>query len=166
MVIPTDEELAIAEEVASVLDKDADAVEPVRPPLTAPGAKKILAIDDDPDIHEYFMTVLTAAGYTYVRADNMRQGIQMVPQVQPDLIILDVMMEDISAGFRFAKELRSAEAGGPAAPVPILMVTAVEKVTDLTFSDRVGTAALPVDGFLEKPVEPDLLLRKVNDTIR
>jgi CheY-like chemotaxis protein len=95
----------------------------------------------------------------------MRQGIKMVPEVEPDLIILDVMMEDISAGFRFAKELRAAEAGRTAKPVPILMVTGVEKVTDLTFHDRVGTEDLPVDGFLEKPVEPEVLLQKVSETI-
>jgi acetate kinase len=166
LVIPTDEELAIAKEVASVLGEEGERPEAVEIPVTASGAKKILAIDDDPDVHEYFTTVLSGAGYSYFRANNMRQGIRMVPEVKPDLIILDVMMEDISAGFRFAKELRSAEAGGAAKPVPILMVTAVEKVTDLTFRERVGTAELPVDGFLEKPVEPEVLLRKVNDAIR
>lgn len=166
LVIPTDEELAIAKEVASVLGEEGDTAEPVQIAATDVRAKKILAIDDDPDIHEYFATVLSTAGYTCFRADNMRQGITMVPEVQPDLIILDVMMEDISAGFRFAKELRSAEAAGSVKPIPILMVTAVEKVTDLTFHDRIGTDALPVDGFLEKPVEPDVLLRKVSETIR
>ena len=166
LVIPTDEELAIAKEVASVLAEESETDDAVAIPVATPRTKTILAIDDDPDIHEYFMVVLGKAGYTYLRADTMRQGIKMVPEVQPDLIILDVMMEDISAGFRFAKELRSAEAGATADPIPILMVTGVEKVTDLTFHDRVGTGALPVDGFLAKPVEPDVLLEKVRETIR
>jgi acetate kinase len=166
LVIPTDEELAIAEEVASVLDKETGVDEPVEAETAAVQAKKILAIDDDPDIHEYFMAVLGQAGYTYFRADTMRQGIRMVPEVRPDLILLDVMIEDISAGFRFARELRSAEAGSRARPTPILMVTGVEKVTDLTFHDRVGTDQLPVDGFLEKPVEPRILLKKVSELIR
>ena len=165
LVIPTDEELAIAKEVASVLAEEGEGPEPVEIPVITPGGKKILAIDDDPDIHDYFTTVLSKAGYAYFRADNMKQGIKMVPEVQPDLIILDVMMEDISAGFRFAKELRSAEAGRPGRPVPILMVTAVERVTGLTFRDRVGTDQLPIDGFLEKLVEPEVLLKKVSDTI-
>ena len=163
LVIPTDEELAIAKEVASVLDEEGDKDEPPTIPVADLRTKTILAIDDDPDIHEYFMAVLGKAGYTYLRADTMRQGIKMVPEVHPDLIILDVMMEDISAGFRFAKELRSAEAHGSGKPVPILMVTGVEKVTDLTFHDRVGTGELPVDGFLEKPVEPEVLLEKVSE---
>ncbi len=165
LVIPTDEELAIAEEVASVLGEEGKTDEPVETPAADIRTKRILAIDDDPDIHEYLAAVLGQAGYACFHANTMRQGIKMVSEVRPDLIILDVMMEDISAGFRFAKEVRSAEAGGTAKPVPILMVSGVEQVTDLTFHDRVGTGTMPVDGFLEKPVEPDVLLKKVSEMI-
>lgn len=165
LVIPTDEELAIAREVASVLKKEDAAVDTVAMPESSGDSKTVLGIDDDPDVHEYLMTVLGRAGYTYLGAESMRQGIETVRETQPDLIILDVMMEDISAGFRFARELRSIEAVDRASPVPILMLTGVENVTDLNFHDRVGTRALPVDGFLEKPVEPRVLLEKVHEMI-
>ncbi len=165
LVIPTDEELAIALEVARVLGAerrpDAAAARPARPGGEGAAARRILTVDDNPDMRETIAAVLETEGYRVYQAATMREGIEVAAQVLPDLILLDVMMEDISAGFRFAKELREAEKARGGRRIPILLVTGVETVTDLKFRDRVGTDTLPVDGFLEKPVDPDLLLEKV-----
>ena len=165
LVIPTDEELAIAQETRAVLDAEAKPKQVHIALDTDSTTKRILLIDDDPDIRQAFKAILESADYRCFDAGTMKQGIAMVAEAKPHLILLDVMMEDISAGFRFARKLREVEKGEGQERIPILMVTGVEKVTDLKFQDRVGTHELPVDGFLEKPVEPRILLRKVKELL-
>ena len=165
LVVPTDEELAIAEEVQVVLAREAGTPAVSVAPEGRKGMAKILTIDDDPDIRAALVAILESADYECYEAATMRAGLIMIPEVRPDLILLDVMMEDISAGFRLARELRDAEQQQGGKRVPILMVSGVEKVTTLKFRDRVGTDTLPVDGFLDKPVEPAVLLRKVKELL-
>lgn len=165
LVIPTDEELAIAQEVRAVLDREAQTEVTTRAVGVETSAKKILTIDDDPDIRAALKAILESANYRCFQAATMREGLKMISDVKPDLILLDVMMEDISAGFRLARELREAEKAPKARRTPIVMVTGVENVTSLKFRDRVGTDSLPVDGFLEKPVEPEILLKKVREVL-
>jgi CheY-like chemotaxis protein len=123
--------------------------------------EKILIVDDDPDFVSAITIVLERAGFHCVDTPNARLGLEKVDIVKPDLIILDVMMEDISAGFRFANTLRARERHMSAKQVPIIMITNVQKLTDLAFEERVGTQLLPVDVFLDKPVEPEILVKKV-----
>ena len=165
LVIPTDEELAIAQEVQSVLAREAKTLVPEMAADAETSARKILIIDDDPDIRKALTTILASADHRCYEASTMREGLKMIPDVRPDLILLDVMMEDISAGFRLARQLRDAEDDPLTGRIPILMITGVESVTSLKFRDRVGTEALPVDGFLPKPVEPETLLQKVEDLL-
>jgi CheY-like chemotaxis protein len=128
-----------------------------------PTAKKLLMIDDDANLVNIFRLVCTAKGYEFHAAHSAAEGLKRIPEVEPDLIILDVIMEDFVAGFRVVSELR---AGGPDSPyaryakVPIVMLTSVTTKTHLNFGERVGTAMLPVDAFVEKPTKPaDLLAR-------
>jgi len=77
-------------------------------------------------------------------------------------------MEDFVAGFRVVSELRT---GGPNSKysaystIPILMLTSVTAKTNVNFSDKVGTALLPVDAFIEKPVKPAELLAKIEELL-
>ena len=125
---------------------------------------KLLMVDDDVNLVNVFRLVCTAKGYEFLAAYSAAEALQKIPEVEPDLIILDVIMEDFVAGFRVVSELR---AGGPASPlakyskIPIIMLTSVTSKTHLDFSDRVGTALLPVDDFIEKPVKPAEILAKI-----
>jgi CheY-like chemotaxis protein len=109
--------------------------------------------------------VCNAKGYEFHSAHSAAEGLEKIREVEPDLIILDVIMEDFVAGFRVLRELR---ASGPDSPfaryagVPIVMLTSVTAKTHLNFSDRVGTALLPVDAFVEKPVKPADILGKID----
>ena len=127
--------------------------------------RTIAIIDDDPDFRSAVRIVLETASYACVEASTMREGLDLVARVAPDLIVLDVMMEDISSGFRFAKQLREQEAFAADGHTPILVVTSVQNLTRLHFEDRKGTHLLPVDTFLNKPVQPEVLLKQVNDLI-
>jgi CheY-like chemotaxis protein len=119
-------------------------------------AKKLLMIDDDVNLVNVFRLVCEAKGYEFHSAGSAVEGLAAIEAVEPDLIILDVIMEDFVAGFRVVNELRANPESRYArfSRVPIIMLTSVTSKTQLDFAERVGTALLPVDAFVEKPVKP------------
>lgn len=123
---------------------------------------KILVVDDDPDTVEVIRMTLESAGYEVVSASNGRQGLERVVSENPDLIILDVMMDTTTEGFQFSLTLRSPDPNSPYAAyrhIPILMLTAIHTTTPLRFAPDVDY--LPVEEFVEKPISPERLLEKV-----
>jgi len=119
--------------------------------------KKLLMIDDDANLVEVFRLVCTAKGYEFHAAYSATEGLKKILEVGPDLIILDVIMEDFVAGFRVLSELRTPGPGSQFtgySKVPIVMLTSVTSRTHVNFNERIGTALLPVDAFVEKPVQP------------
>jgi len=126
--------------------------------------KKILMIDDDVNLVNVFRLVCEAKGYRFSAAYSAVEGLQKIQEVEPDLIILDVIMEDFVAGFRVVSELRAGDSGSIYAKysdIPILMLTSVTAKTNIDFKDRVGTALLPVDAFMEKPAKPGEILARI-----
>ena len=125
-------------------------------------------IDDDVNLVSVFKVVCEAKGYELAEAYSAAEGLEKIKEVKPDLIILDVIMEDFVAGFRVVSELRT---GGPDSEfsdfskVPILMLTSVTQKTDIDFSGQIGTALLPVDAFVEKPVKPAEILTKIEELL-
>jgi CheY-like chemotaxis protein len=86
----------------------------------------------------------------------------MVKDLKPDLIILDVMMETATAGFQVSLALRSADPKSEYAAyksIPILMLTSIHSTTPLRFGP--DQDYLPVDAFIDKPVDPDKLVAQV-----
>ena len=128
----------------------------------AGAAPTILIIDDNPDMVLAVSMPLEAAGYQVVWAQSGREGLDKVLEIAPDLVILDVMMETSTAGFQVSLALRSPDPRSPYArfrDIPILMLTAIHTTTSLRFGP--DEAYLPVDDFVEKPVDADVLLEKV-----
>ena len=126
--------------------------------------QKILIIDDDPDIVEAMRMPLEANSYYVISASNGKEGLQRAKDEIPDLIILDVMMETDTEGFHVAYELRSEEPDSEykdCRNIPILMITAISQKKGMNFSPEKDEAFLPVDDFIEKPVQPQDLLKKV-----
>jgi CheY-like chemotaxis protein len=124
---------------------------------------KILIIDDDPDIVLAARLCLESAGHKVFDANNSAKGLGMLDSLNPDLIILDVMMTTTTEGFQTALQLRSPDPNSPYAAyhdIPILMMTAIHSTTDLRFAP--DQAYLPVDAFIDKPIEPDVLIKKVD----
>jgi CheY-like chemotaxis protein len=123
---------------------------------------KILIIDDDPDLVEVLRLTLEAGGYQVFSAASGAEGLERVKQVEPDVIILDVMMDYTTEGFQVSLALRNPEPESEYAPysdIPILMLTAIHETTSLRFTP--DGDYLPVDDFVEKPLEPSELLSKV-----
>lgn len=129
-----------------------------------PPGKRLLMIDDDVNLVNIFKHVCQAKGYEFHAAHSAAEGLEKILEVEPDVIVLDVIMEDFVAGFRVVSELRT---GGPDsryarfAKMPIVMLTSVTTKTQLDFSERVGTPLLPVDAFVEKPAKPGELLATI-----
>jgi len=130
-------------------------------------AKKILMIDDDVNLVNVFRLVCEKKGYEFHSAGSAVGGLAAIEAVEPDLIILDVIMEDFVAGFRVVSELRADSSSRYArfSGVPIIMLTSVTSKTQVDFAERVGTALLPVDAFVEKPVKPSEMLATIESVL-
>ena len=133
-------------------------------------AKKILIVDDDRDLVESLSQVLRARGYAVAAAYSGAEGLRALLAERPDLVILDVMMETDTAGFEAADQIRSARPTSryrELRTVPIIMLTAIDQVTNSRFSLDQGESFLPgVNEFLTKPVDLDGLLAKVGALLR
>ncbi len=113
----------------------------------------IAIIDDDPDILDASSLVLKSKGYEVVTATNPNDGYKIITTRKPDLIILDVMMDEPDDGFFLAQKLRREKIS-----TPILMYTSVSKAIGLDFGKN---EMVPVDDFVEKPISPEELISKV-----
>ena len=115
---------------------------------------KILIVDDDPDMVEASRIVLERDGHSVEQASNIDQGLQKIAETSPELLILDVMMEEPDDGLRFARQVRRA-----GNQLPILMLTSVNRALGIQIGK--DEEMVPVDEFVEKPVDPATLSAKV-----
>lgn len=128
--------------------------------------KKILIVEDDPDTVEAVSLVLEKAGYSTVSAPNAEIGLEKVRSERPDLILLDVMMPAGTEGFHFVWTLRKDE-DPQCRDVPIIVLTAIHESSPVRFYPGEGDGTyspyeyLPVQGFFDKPVALDKLVREV-----
>jgi CheY-like chemotaxis protein len=125
---------------------------------------KILTVDDDPDVIELIRITLEANDYEVYSASNGTEGLRMVKEIRPDLILLDVMMDTVTEGFQVSYQLRSQDPNSEYkefSKIPIIMLTGVSQKMHMTFSPEKDGDYLPVDEFLEKPVRVEPLLEKI-----
>jgi CheY-like chemotaxis protein len=121
--------------------------------------EKIVIVDDDQDIRDSVQVILESRGYTVVGAADKETGIAVVKAEKPDLIILDVMMESYSDGFELARAIKE---DAEFKDTPIVMMTGAQEKTGIDFKSAAGDSTwLPVNGFLDKPVEPNTLLEEI-----
>ncbi len=121
--------------------------------------KKILIIDDDPDITEVMTVVLETQNYDVSGVANGTDAMKQIEQTPPDLIILDVMMDTPREGFVFSRKIKNDP---DTKDIPILMITSVKDKIGIDFKSIAGDDSwLPVEDFLDKPVQPEVLIEKV-----
>ncbi|MBN2196320.1 MAG: response regulator [Polyangiaceae bacterium] len=120
------------------------------------GKYVILCVDDDPDIRDSLRIILEANGYLYVGAATAEEGLKAYKQSSPDLMVVDLMMEEVDAGTSFVKELKLL---GCRAPVYML-----SSVGD-SLSMSVDYGALGLSGVLQKPVSPENLLKLLREKL-
>lgn len=128
---------------------------------------KILIVDDDPDIALATRLCLESAGYEVFEAHNSVTGLEIIQNNRPDLIVLDVMMDSTTEGFQMALTLRSPDpksAYRVYSDIPIIMQTSIHSTTPVRFAP--DQDYLPVDKFMDKPVEPEELLKVVAELLK
>ena len=111
---------------------------------------KILCIDDDEDVLLTLQLTLEKNGYAMIGARTAEEGLQKFKEERPDLIIVDLMMEEIDSGVNFVKEVRAV--GGD---VPIYMLSSVGDQFNLT----ADFSSLGLSGVFQKPIDNQTLLR-------
>jgi len=123
---------------------------------------KILIIDDDPDVLFALRAMLEQEGYQVLTAKTGLEGIQRVQLDKPDLILLDLMIERHDTGFTVAKTIKADPA---TRDIPIIMVSAVRDVTGFDFNQDRDGHWMKTDAFLEKPYNPEEVLKKISEML-
>jgi two-component system alkaline phosphatase synthesis response regulator PhoP len=146
--------------------------------------KRVLVVDDDENTRRFLSVALEANGYQAVTAEDGDDGFHKVQEERPDLILLDVMMPK-KTGFVLFKQLRRKE---EFKDIPVIMLTAVAEVLEDDQSQAEGeTTERPFDSlrdslrkaisqmrdeglvkpevFIDKPIDPEQLIREVKNLI-
>jgi CheY-like chemotaxis protein len=128
---------------------------------------KILIVDDDPDMVLAARLCLERAGHQVIEAKNGDEGLAKVKADKPDLMILDVMMNTTTEGFQVALKLRSPDPKSEYAAyknMPIIMLTSIHSTSPVRFGP--DEDYLPVDAFIDKPLDPDKLVAEVDKLLK
>lgn len=124
--------------------------------MGAVAKKRILAVDDDASVCEFYEHALKLMGYDVQIASNARSAKESITLLRPDLILMDIMMPD-QDGISLTRELR---ADRKTSDIPIVMVSGLADAG--TLQDALLFGAV---GYLVKPVEPDALKAKIDSTL-
>ena len=113
-------------------------------------ATRVLIIDDDEDIQVTTGSLLTHEGFDVLRADTVEQGVAMIEQDAPDIVLLDIMFpEKKTRGFEAASEIKEKHPD-----LPIIALTAINRQYNFDFSE----ANIQAEEFVNKPIDTDKLV--------
>ncbi len=125
-------------------------------------SKKVLVVDDDPDVRLFNVTVVEESGYEAIEASNGEEGLEKVKEQKPDLVILDVLMPKQS-GIRLYRELKTSRT---LKDTKIILLSGIAKKTFLRSQKALtafGDKEVPEpEIYLEKPVEHEELAEAIN----
>lgn len=117
-------------------------------------ATKILVVDDAPEMTAFLERVLTKDGYEVAVAQDAREGLRLVHQFRPDLILLDVMMPEVD-GWEMLRRLREFSSA------PVIMLTALGSTDNKVYGLDIGA-----DDYVTKPFELQELRARIRSTLR
>ena len=124
----------------------------------AANAKVVLVVDDDPDFLEFIRIVLESTDYHVVTSVTVENGLEVIRQQRPDLVIVDVMISYILDGLSLVREMQEDPA---LKDIPLIMISAIMSAEDLGELPSSPSA----DAFMTKPVDPMELLSEVRRLI-
>jgi two-component system, OmpR family, phosphate regulon response regulator PhoB len=141
-------------------------------------SKKILIVDDEPDVVTFVSAVLEEDGHTSISAKDGVEGLELLRSEKPDLVLLDLMMPRKS-GIAMFQELRKDP---DLSNIPVIVVTGVSEVTGVDFRnfmykqplrdekkfvETTGLTKYTIpDGYIEKPIDPDELIKVVKEVLK
>jgi DNA-binding response OmpR family regulator len=125
---------------------------------------KILLVDDDPDILDALSLILESRGYQVVTASDGINGLASLRAEKPDLMILDLLMPKMD-GFAVCKELQDPR-WAKFSNMPILVLSSVREDACRRRYELETSLEMDVDDYIEKPVSPEALLKRVEKLIK
>ena len=128
--------------------------------MTSNQTPLILIVDDDQDFLEMTRDVLQTGGYRVACAHNAEAGLETMIKEKPELVITDLMMQAMGAGFSLSRRIKEFPG---CSDVPVIIVTAASRRLGYDFVPRNPDelAAMHADAFLEKPLVPEALLARI-----
>ena len=125
-------------------------------------AKKVLVVDDDPDVRLFSVTVLEENGYTPIEATNGEEGMKIIKKEMPDLLILDILMPRES-GIRLYRNLKTNKS---LKHIPVVVLSGIAEKSfqrsQKALTEFGGETVPEPEAYLEKPVKAEVLA----DTIK
>lgn len=127
--------------------------------------KRVLVVDDDPDVRLFSVTVLEEHGYTPLEAADGEEGMKKVQQENPDLVILDILMPKES-GIRLYRDMKTDKS---LKKIPVIVLSGIAEKSfqrsQKALTEFGGEKVPEPDAYLEKPVDPDVLAAKIKEVI-
>ena len=125
--------------------------------------KTILVVDDDIDYLAQIKYQLEKAGYNVVTAEGQKAGEEALENLRPDFAVLDLMMENLDAGFSLSNHIKKKDP-----TIPVVIVTAVSSETGLTFDAATNEEKswVKADALLNKPVRIEQLLHEIKKHLK
>ena len=130
-----------------------------------PESAKILIIDDDEDYRASTRALLEAEGHMVTEADSGQVGLSAAREHLPDLIIVDIMMENISTGYSIVQTLKFSREYRDLAQIPILMISSVEEDPETMFGWIGDTKWITPDAYLTKPIDIPTFVERVRELL-
>lgn len=128
--------------------------------------KKILVVDDEPDILTFIGTLLRKNGYTVCEACDGVEGMKKIIEEKPDLVCLDLLMPE-KTGIKMYREMRRDK---HLQHLPVIMVTGIEAADPWDFKgfkQYISERSIPApEGYIEKPIDKELFLRAVKEVLQ
>ena len=126
---------------------------------------RITIIDDDVDQANDVADILTGAGHAVNMLHRVESAVETLARDKPDLLILDVMFpENPSAGLELAIQIRQDPHTGD---LPVILLTGVNQEFPLGLSGKdIDSEWMPVQEFVEKPIDAQKLLAKISDLVQ
>ncbi len=119
--------------------------------------KKVFLIDDDTDFLEMHSAVLENRGYEVFTAQSSKEAIERLEEVQPDIVVLDVMMEQFDSGFKASEKIKKIHKD-----LPVMLLTSIGAQTGLEFSSNEEVLKVSgADVLLDKPVSPKIFIDEI-----
>lgn len=129
-------------------------------------ARTVLIIDDDEDFQASIGAFLESEGYRVVRARSGREGLAKLRECEPDAIILDIIMETMTEGYGVAYSIKHQPEYQAFQDVPVIMLSSIHESPDERFPRAEETELIRPDRYLSKPVDLDLLLKTLAQTLQ
>ena len=121
--------------------------------------RKVLVIDDDDDFRLSIRPFLEDSGYEVIEAASGKEGLDRLRETDPDVIILDIMMECKEEGYGVNQAIKFQSAYAPYRSTPIIMVSSIQETPEQRYPFAGELGMIQPDCYLTKPLDLDRLLR-------